>query len=116
MIDRVGIEQILAQYSKHGWKLRRVLFSQALSDAVPDLAGLFGGVDIKPSELDGLWFSRASRPGVTAWELRRLTATPFALVTAVEDGADQQTAESILTETEEKMMNTARRGNGSSAH
>lgn len=114
MIDRESVKQIAAQYSKHGWTLRRVLLSQSLSEAAPDLALLFEGVEIEPSTLDGLWFSRSSRPGVTAWELRRLSDPPFALITAIEDGADEKTAKSILEETESKMA-ASRRADGSSA-
>jgi hypothetical protein len=116
MIDRDAIEQIIAQYAKHGWKLRRVLLSDGLRQAVPDIAVAHAGVELKRSDLDGLWFSRSSRPGVATWELRRLAETPFALVTAVEEGADEETAELILKETEAKMIDATRRADGSSAH
>lgn len=115
MIDRQAIEQILAQYAKHGWKLRRVLLSARLREAAPDAIDLFNGVDLKPSDLDAIWFSRTSRPGKTAWELRHLGETPFALVTSVEDDAGQETANTILEDTELRMVGSVRRVDNSSA-
>jgi hypothetical protein len=104
MIGRQDVEQILAQYSKHGWELRRVLLSERLRDASPDIAGGFEGVEIRSSELDGLWFSRSSRPGITAWELRHLSQTPYALVENILDDADKAETELALKRTETKMI------------
>jgi hypothetical protein len=104
MISPEGIEQILAQYAKHGWKLRRVLLSGRLKEKVPGIADWFEGVEIQAADLDGLWFSRSSRPDITAWELRHLAETPYALVTAVQEGTNRETAESILKETQSRMM------------
>jgi hypothetical protein len=104
MIDRQGVEQILAQYAKHGWGLRRVLLSERLRNSSPDIAGAFDGVEIKLSDLDGLWFSRSSRPGITAWELRHLSRTPYALVENIPDDADQAETELALKRTETKMI------------
>lgn len=102
MIDRAGVEQILAQYAKHGWKLQRVLLSPAFPEA--EFAGVFDAVEITSSDLDGLWFARASRPGITAWELRHLSATPYALVENIPDGADPIDAEHTLRQAEMKMI------------
>jgi hypothetical protein len=104
MIDREGVENILAQYAKHGWILRRVLLSERLREKAPDIADAFEGVEVNFSELDGLWFSRSSRPGITAWELRHLSQTPYALVENLNDGIDDAEAELILKRTETKMM------------
>lgn len=104
MIDRPAIEEILAQYKKHGWTLRRVLLSAGFVERVPDVAGIFEGAEIRPSELDGVWFSRSSRPGVTAWELRRLAETPYALVESISDHTDEAEAEAALKALETKML------------
>ncbi len=106
MIDREALDQILAQYAKHGWKLRRVLLSKRLADELADISSSIGDVETLDSEIDGLWFSRSSRPDVTAWELRRLSQDPFALVTSVPSDADQETTEAILKEAESQMLAT----------
>lgn len=101
MIDRAAIEQIIAQYTKHGWTLRRVL----LSEDGPD-SGAFGEAEIFKSDLDALWFSRSSRPDLTAWELRHLNTAPYALVTGVPSEADREETDTILKETETRMRET----------
>jgi hypothetical protein len=105
MIGREALEQILAQYDKHGWTLRRVLVSDP-GLGVTD--GIFGGVEVRPSQLNGLWFSRSSRPGVTAWELRHLSATPYALVENIQEGTEKSEAELVLKRTETKMLEIIR--------
>ncbi|NOT46416.1 MAG: hypothetical protein HOP17_01515 [Acidobacteria bacterium] len=102
MIERAAIEQIIAQYEKHGWSLRRVLLSKNLGNEFDD--GLFGDAASLPSELDGLWFSRSSRPDSTAWELRHLSDTPYALVAGVPAGRAPAEADLILKETEARML------------
>ncbi len=104
MIDRGDVEQMIAQYTKHGWKLRRVL----LSVNADELGGVFGDAEIRGSDLDAAWFSRASKPDVIAWELRSLARTPYALVTGVPVDAGEDEAEVLLAETEAKMLETQR--------
>jgi hypothetical protein len=81
MISAQQIHEIIAQYQKHGWILRRVLLSDALRvrtyNELVDLSAE-GAVEFVSSEIDAAWFSRPSR-GAEAWELRRLAETPFAL-------------------------------------
>ncbi len=104
-MDGTAIEQIIAQYKKHGWKLRRVLLSAGLSRQIGDSADLFEGVEAAASELDAAWFSRSTKPGITAWELRHLSETPYALVTGIDEGIGADESEAILRETEMKMLN-----------
>ena len=104
MIDRRTIEEILAQYKKHGWDLRRVLLSGEFKAQVGGLDELFSDADIRSSELDAIWFSRSSRPGATAWEIRRLTESPFALVVVLQDGAGSEDPEAILKQAEMQML------------
>ena len=104
MISREAIEQILAQYAKHGWILRRVLLSGSFRESLPEIAKVFNGAEISESPLDGLWFSRSSRPGVTAWELRHLSQTPYALVENILDGTATAEAGEILKRVETKMI------------
>ncbi|MBC7899900.1 MAG: hypothetical protein H7070_07580 [Saprospiraceae bacterium] len=85
MITESSIREILALYEKHGWILRRVLFSDDMNTSLADIReSLFGRVAIFPSTLDALWFSRASSPENEAWEIRHLSETPFALVEVVD--------------------------------
>lgn len=104
MIDRRTIEAVLAQYKKHGWDLRRVLLSNEFKEKVAGLDELFSDADVRSSELDALWFSRSSRPGATAWEIRRLTESPFALVVALQDEAGPEVREAILKQAEMQML------------
>ena len=104
MIDREGIQQILNQYAKHGWTLRRVLLSSGLAAQLPEITAAFGPADVRTADLDRLWFSRSSRPGITAWELRHLANTPFALVANISDVSDAALAEEVLSQTETKMI------------
>ena len=68
-----------------------------LRSAHPDL-------EIRRSKGEGLWFSRRSLPDREAWELRRLSGSPFALVAVVEDSLTDTEREEILRETELRMF------------
>jgi len=100
MIDPAGVGEILEQYKKHGWSLRRALLSDAGRAA---LAEAIGPVEIETSDLDALWFTRKSRPGTETWELRRLTALPFALVAVISNDATDDEVESTLTQVIDEM-------------
>jgi hypothetical protein len=104
MINAKTIEEILSLYKKHGWNLRRVLLTDEarvnLNDA---LQNLFGGAEIVSSRLDALWFSRPSKNQGEAWELRRLTGSPFALVEVFEAGVETEIREDALRATEKRM-------------
>jgi hypothetical protein len=107
------IRETIALYSKHGWKLRRVLLSAVTRSALSDRSSeLFEDCVPKDCSFDGLWFSRRSHPGSEAWELRRLSDSPFALVEVIEDGTSEDDLENLLCETENRMAETLTRGNG----
>ena len=109
MIKAGQIAEILALYKKHGWILRRVLLSDELQKA---LAGadrsLFGEAEIRPSEIDAAWFSRQSKPAQEAWELRRLSETPFALVEIFDEDDDEEIREETLAEVEARLKSGRR--------
>lgn len=100
-----AIREIIGQYTKHGWKLRRVLLSAALKNELADAVGELDA-EIVEGKNDGLWFSRRSRPNSEAWELRRLSGSPFALVTVVDDTVDDAERERTLRETEDRMFDS----------
>jgi hypothetical protein len=104
MIKAQTIAEILSLYKKHGWILRRVLLSDALKNNLKHSSEtVFGDVEINSSKIDGLWFSRISPHG-EAWELRRLSDAPFALVEVLHTDIDELSREKILQETEQKIL------------
>jgi hypothetical protein len=112
MIGAVAIGDILSVYRKHGWTLRRVLLSEELSSK---LAGegshLFGGAEIVPSTLDALWFSRASKGSLEAWELRHLSNNPYALVEVMEQDTETAAMNEVFAATELRMLEAINRRN-----
>ena len=107
MIKAGTIAEILSLYKKHGWNLRRVLLSDGLRVTITEeLQNLFGGAEIVSSQLNAVWFSRPSKNGNEAWELRRLSDAPFALVEVFEQDVDREDREEILREAEQRMQNT----------
>lgn len=107
MIKPGTIAEILSLYKKHGWNLRRVLLSDGLRVTLNDsLQDLFGGAKIVSSKLNALWFSRESKNGNEAWELRRLSDAPYALVEVFEKEIDDEEREEILRETEQRMQDS----------
>jgi hypothetical protein len=104
------IQQILAQYRKHGWALRRVLLCAETHESLTDsLENLFGETQIASFETDAAWFSRPSGIGREAWELRRLTGAPFALVEVFEDEDDETVREEARFEMEQTIINGKRK-------
>lgn len=100
MIDPVIVGEIVSQYEKHGWILRRALLSQEGENAS---IKLLGDIEIEPSDINALWFSRRSKPESEAWELRRLTGLPFALVAVVSSDASAEELEAALSQVVEEM-------------
>jgi len=100
MIEPSAVDEIIAQYEKHGWTLRRALLSSAGKKLYTQFSD---AIDIFDSDLDALWFSRRSQPDREAWELRRLTSLPFALVAVISDGAESEEFEETLSQVVEEM-------------
>ena len=100
MIDAATVGEILAQYERHGWRLRRALLSDEGRAA---FANVLSNAEVTDADLDAVWFSRQSSPDVEAWELRRLSALPFALVTLVQTDATSDELEAALTQIEEDL-------------
>ena len=104
------IEQVLAQYRKHGWTLRRVLLcSETHRSLTGSLENLFGDTQVVSFETDAAWFSRPSGVGREAWELRRLSGAPFALVEVFEDEDDEAVREEARFEMEQTLINGKRK-------
>ena len=105
MIQIGQIQEIIAQYEKHGWNLRRVLLSAEKRKSLPE--ALFGTAEIVSADLEALWFSRSSREGRETWELRVLSGTPFALVEVFEADDDEEVREETRREMETRLAELA---------
>ena len=105
MIGDREIRVILTQYEKHGWSLRRVLLSAEIKGNLPPT--LFGQTEIVASDVNALWFSRASFEGRETWELRHLSIAPFALVEVFETDDDEDVREDARFEMQTRLMKQA---------
>jgi len=100
MTDPATVGEIIKQYEKHGWTLRRALLSD---ESRPALTEMLGDIRIMTSELEALWFSRRSKPEAESWELRRLSGAPFALVAVIPSSTSEEDVESALAQVAEDM-------------
>ena len=100
MIDPAVVGEIIAQYEKHGWTPRRALLSDENKSL---LLQSFGEAEIEFSDIDALWFSRKSNPGSEAWELRRLTGSPFALIAIIRSDMSPEEIEATLEQVADEM-------------
>ena len=93
------IQDILSLYQKHGWKLRRVLLSESLKK---QLGEVDFEAEVVESKVDAAWFSRPSGDK-EAWELRKLSQTPYALFETFEEDDEEEVREEIRREMEAKL-------------
>ena len=100
MIEPVIVGEIISQYGKHGWILRRALLSEPSEHLLADVTS---DIVVEVSDLDALWFSRRSNPESEAWELRRLTGSPFALVAVISADATSAEVEATLAQVADEM-------------
>lgn len=100
MIDATAVGEIITQYEKHGWTPRRALLSEAGSGVY---RAAIGEIEVSDSQIDAIWFSRRSKPDSEAWELRRLSGLPFALVAVIPSSADDAEVAATLTRLEDEM-------------
>lgn len=105
MIDEQQIQEILKQYAKHGWSLRRVLLSAAPANDLS--AGTFGEIEVISTDFNALWFSREAVNGGETWEIRTLSAAPFALVEVFNDDDEEEVREEIRKEMETQIRQKA---------
>ena len=100
MTDPISVGEIIAQYEKHGWILRRALLS---NESKSSLASTIGSIETTISDLEALWFSRRSQAETEAWELRRLTGSPFALIAIIHAGMSREEIEATLADVADEM-------------
>jgi hypothetical protein len=100
-------QQIVATYEKHGWELRRVLVRPSAEDERQQLAQTFPEPALINSEVDALWFARASHAGREAWELRLIAEQSYALFETFEADESEEDREDLRREMEKKMRDYA---------
>jgi hypothetical protein len=96
-------KQIVANYEKHGWQLRRILAASLTQQERKEIAEDFPAVPISDAQIDALWFARPSQGGREAWELRLVAENPYALFEAFEADESEEDREDARLEMENKM-------------
>lgn len=97
-------KEIIANYRRHGWELKRVLVTPARRSVVEaEAAGIFNGADLVEAEFDALWFARASTAGREAWELRLVAEQAYALFAAFEPDEVEEDRDEARLEMEHQM-------------
>jgi hypothetical protein len=105
------IREILATYSKHGWRLKRLLLTREaralLSESEQDI---FADAEVVvDSPINALWFARPSHAGREAWELRLVAETPYALFETFEADEEEEEREEVRREMEARLREYAAR-------
>jgi hypothetical protein len=96
-------KEIVANYARHGWRLRRALLRPETRAAAEESDALFQDARLEESTVDALWFSRASAAGREAWELRLVADTPYALFEAFEADEAEEEREDVRREMEARL-------------
>ena len=104
--------EVLATYTRHGWRLARVLARtetlEALrADAPGDADALYEGAPVTESDVDAMWFARESQGGREAWELRLVAESPYALFEMFEPDESEEDREDVRREMEAKLREYA---------
>lgn len=97
------ISEINATYERHGWRLRRVLLRPQTREKLVEAPHDLLDVAIRDSDVDALWFARASHGSREAWELRLITESPYALFETFEANETEEEREQMRLEMENRM-------------
>lgn len=104
-------KEIFDTYRKHGWRLERALMSAATlaearagaANAAAAAVTFFENVAVRESEVDAMWFARASHEGREAWELRLVAETAYALIEIFEPDELDEEREDVRREMEARL-------------
>ncbi|MEK6333723.1 MAG: hypothetical protein AABM67_02180 [Acidobacteriota bacterium] len=100
--------EIIARYQRHGWQLRRVLLRpETLAELKEKVPELFPQAQLIEADFDALWFARPSHAGREAWELRHVSAQPYALFETFEADEDEELRAEARLEMENQMREYA---------
>ena len=95
------ISEIITNYERHGWKLRRALLTP---ETRKQIAHRFpGAIRVVDTDLNALWFARTSHEGREAWELRLVAENPYALFEAFDAEKTENDREEKRTQMEQRM-------------
>ena len=104
MINEKQINEIVSLYTKFGWTTRRILLSGPHFAANADgLRKKYEPAVVVESTIDAVWFSRPSEGEKEAWELRRISETPYALFELFESDDEDEIRNETRSEMEERM-------------
>ena len=111
-MERLGeFREIIETYTKHGWKLRRVLLTRETRASLKETAETeFEDAELKEAEVDALWFARPSHAGREAWELRLVADAPYALFETFEPDEAEEDREELRREMEARLRDYRSRG------
>ena|SRR5690606_37837923 len=108
-----ALADVVLEYKRHGWSPQRLLLADRKRLAEADLAAAeLADIEVRDAALDAIWFARRSAEDRVAWELRRLTGTPFALVVVLADETRDADREAMLSATEDRMLESNQRFTG----
>jgi hypothetical protein len=99
-------DEALATYKKHGWRLVRVLARPETLEGMRagnDDAATYEGAPVNESDVDAMWFTRASQGGREAWELRLIAEPPYALFELFEPDEEEEDREDVRREMEARL-------------
>ncbi len=102
-----NLREIINNYSRHGWQLKRALLRAetcALVRTLPESESLLAGATVREEPaFDALWFARPSHGGREAWELRLAGQTPYALFETFEPDEEEEDREDVRREMEARL-------------
>lgn len=105
------IREILANYARHGWRLKRLLLTREARTLLTETEqDIFAGAEVvADSSINALWFARPSHAGREAWELRLVAETPYALFETFEADEEEEEREEVRREMEARLRDYAAR-------
>lgn len=101
------IQEIVTNYQKHGWELRRALLRPETRAALASDYSVLACARMEESAVDGLWFSRPSHEEREAWELRLVAENPFALFETFEKDETEEQRDEMRQEMEARLRDYA---------
>jgi len=109
--------ELVATYRKHGWELKRALLQPATRAVVnAKEADILAPVTIKEDVIDALWFARPSNNNRTAWELRLLAETQYALFETFEADENEEQREEMRLEMEARLRDYVQGADAGGGH
>jgi len=110
MNERKKFDDAYATYTRHGWRLVRVLAQPetlASMRAGDETEATYESAPVLESDVDAMWFTRASQGGREAWELRLVAEPPYALFELFESDEAEEDREDVRREMEARLREYA---------